>query len=70
MANYEIVTLEERTVTGIGTRTSNDVPDMAAKIGGVWRDYFMPGGAHERMGQTHDAPCYGLYYHYTADGNL
>lgn len=68
MANYELVTLEARTVTGIGTRTANDAPDMGEKIGGVWRDYFRPGGACEQLGQTHDAPCYGLYYQYTADG--
>ncbi|WP_462384688.1 zinc ribbon domain-containing protein [Intestinibacillus massiliensis] len=66
--NYEVVTLDERTVVGIGTRTGNDAPDMMQKIGKVWQD-FMGGGAVERIpGRTGDR-CYGLYYNYTWDDN-
>jgi predicted transcriptional regulator YdeE len=38
--NYEKVQLNEKTVVGISTRTSNDAPDCAAKIGGLWKEFY------------------------------
>jgi predicted transcriptional regulator YdeE len=40
---YEIVELEEKTVTGITARTNNAAPDMPAVIGGLWEQFFTPG---------------------------
>ncbi|GFI45127.1 hypothetical protein IMSAGC019_00437 [Lachnospiraceae bacterium] len=33
---YEIVTLEEKTVAGIAARTNNAAPDMGSVIGSLW----------------------------------
>lgn len=66
--NYEVVTLEARTVVGIGTRTSNDAPDMAQKIGQVWQEFMGKGAVDRVPGKTGES-CYGLYYNYTWDDN-
>lgn len=62
--NYEIVTVEEKRVVGIGTRTANNAADCAEKIGKLWND-FMCGGACEKLECLgEDAPVYGLYTNY------
>lgn len=38
--NYEVVTLEQKTIVGLGARTSNSSPDMSAIIGGLWKRLF------------------------------
>lgn len=38
--NYEIVTLQEKTIVGITARTANTAPDMGAVIGGLWQQLF------------------------------
>lgn len=65
--NYEIVTLEERRVVGIGTRTANDAPDMGEKIGKLWCDFMCEGGACEKLQFQHGSPCYGIYTGYSYD---
>jgi predicted transcriptional regulator YdeE len=40
---YEIIDLEEKTVTGVTARTNNTAPDMTAVIGGLWEQFFTPG---------------------------
>lgn len=64
---YEVVTLEARMVAGIGTHTGNSAPDMKQKIGKVWMDFMMPGGAMERMPGKQGEQCYGLYHRYQWD---
>lgn len=62
--NYEIVTIEEKRVVGIQTRTANTAADCAEKIGKLWAD-FMCGdacGKLETLGE--DAPVYGVYTGY------
>ena len=65
--NYEIVTREPCTVGGIGTRTGNEKPDMMEKIGKLWMDFMMPGGACEKMPHKSGETCYGVYHNYTWD---
>lgn len=62
--NYEIVTVPERRVVGIQTRTANNAADCAEKIGKLWGD-FMCGDACQKL-QTlgENAPVYGVYTNY------
>ena len=36
---YEIVTLEEKMITGISVRTNNSDPNMGAMIGELWNRF-------------------------------
>ena len=40
---YEIVTLEEKTVAGIAARTNNAAPDMGSVTGGLWGRFYQQG---------------------------
>ncbi len=44
--NYEIITLEEKTVMGIAARTNNSAPDMGMIIGGLWQRFYSEGIYH------------------------
>lgn len=46
--DYELVTLNEKTVVGLCARTSNRSPDMGAVIGGLWQTYYQ-GGIYPRF---------------------
>lgn len=60
--NYEIVTLEEKIVTGVTARTSNDAPDMAQVIGGLWERFI---GKHwSSVKNKANAYSIGLYSDY------
>ena len=66
--NYEIVTLESKTIAGLSIRTSNHQPDMGAKIGGLWQQLYGQGilaGIPGRVGQS----AFGLYTHYERDAD-
>ncbi len=39
---YEIISLEEKTVAGVMARTNNSDPAMTAVIGGLWEQFFRP----------------------------
>lgn len=66
--NYEIVTLKERRVVGLGTRTGNEQPDAAEKIGQVWNDLYCGGGC-EKLKDVVGETSYGLYCNYSGDGS-
>ncbi len=59
--NYEIVELEEKVVAGYADITSNDSPDMGAKIGALWQNLFS--GQKEIRGRTNQKAI-GLYCDY------
>ncbi len=64
--NYEIVTLPEKKIAGIKTRTSNSAPDCQDKIGGLWKR-LMCGGECEKLSTSENAPLYGIYTNYGWD---
>lgn len=41
--NYEIVSLQAKTVVGLPCRTKNSDPDMTNKIGTLWSDFYGKG---------------------------
>ncbi len=61
--NYEIVTLKEKIVVGIGARTGNNDPDCSNVIGGLWQK-FMGDGIWEAMKNKANTYCIGLYSDY------
>ncbi len=58
---YEVVTLPERKITGVGVRTANDAPDCGPKISALWQ--------HIRAHQPDTKTYYGLYTDYQQDGS-
>lgn len=60
MLDYEVVTLPEKTIVGVGTRTGNKLPDMAQKIGGLWETVFSGPYAQNASERTY----YGVYTNY------
>lgn len=63
---YEIVTLSEKTVVGLCARTSNQAPDMSAKIGGLWRCLFED-GVYAAIPNKSTQTTLGLYSDYAGD---
>ena len=61
--NYEIVTLQEKLVSGIAARTNNDSPDMGRVIGGLWNRFYQ-GGIYESIPNKTDNKAIGLYTDY------
>ncbi len=53
---YEVVTLPERKIVGIGVRTANDAPDCEQKIGALWKQM--------RENQPEQKTYYGIYTDY------
>lgn len=69
MMQYEVVTLEEKTIVGYKTHTGNADSACAEKIGILW-DRFMRAPLWQQFMQPgQDAPCYGLYTNYGEDGS-
>ena len=64
--NYEIVTLEEKTVIGFSARTSNDSPDMGAVIGGLWQKLYFPENISRITDRTNEKAL-GIYTDYSSD---
>lgn len=62
--DYEVVTLEKKTVVGIQARTSNQSPDMGALIGGLWQRFFGEGLFFVIPDKT-NAKSIGLYSNYS-----
>lgn len=66
--NYEIVTLEEKTVVGIGARTNNCSPDMGMVIGGLWNRFYSE-GIYEAIPNKANEKALGIYTDYEEDEN-
>lgn len=61
--NYEIITLNEKRAAGLKTRTNNLSPDMGAKIGGLWQQFFEEGLFFQIPGKVNEKSI-GLYTNY------
>lgn len=61
--NYEIVNLEEKTVVGVSSITSNDDPSMGKIIGGLWEKLYQ-GGVNETIKNKVNEYAIGLYSDY------
>jgi predicted transcriptional regulator YdeE len=64
--NYKIVTLEEKTVAGVKTRTSNSSPSMTQEIGRVWEKFYAEGVYASIPDKVNDNAI-GLYTNYETD---
>ncbi len=64
--NYEIVTLEEKTVAGICARTNNTSPDMGAVIGGLWNHFYNEGVYASIPGKVNEKAL-GIYTDYAGE---
>lgn len=62
--DYELVTLNEKTVVGLCARTSNRSPDMGAVIGGLWQTYYQ-GGIYPQISGKKNGKALGIYSDYT-----
>lgn len=63
---YEIVTLEEKTVAGLSARTNNLSPDVGAVIGGLW-ERFYSGGVYASIPGKVNGKALGIYTGYAGD---
>lgn len=61
--DYEIVTLEQKTIVGLSARTGNTQPDMSAVIGGLWQKFFGEGLMEKLPGRVNEHTI-GLYSDY------
>lgn len=64
--NYEIVTLEEKTVVGILARTNNMSPDVGEVIGGLWNRFFNE-GVYTAIPDKANEKALGIYTDYDGD---
>lgn len=62
---YEIVTLEEKMITGISVRTNNSDPNMGAMIVELWNRFYS-NGIVETLKEK-KAPVFGVYTEYESD---
>lgn len=68
--DYTIVELEEQQLIGIGTRTSENDPDVGAQIGALWQKWMSEGIAMQVPAPVlAPYPCYGAYYNYDLSNN-
>lgn len=66
MAEYEIVTLNEKKAAGLKIRTNNSSPDMGEKIGGLWEKFFTKGIYAQIPGKINEKTI-GLYTNYESN---
>lgn len=64
--DYEVVTLAEKKVVGISTRTNNFAPDMGEKIGQLWQQFYDE-NIYPKIPNTANAKALGIYTEYEAD---
>lgn len=64
--NYEVVTLEEKTVVGISARTNNMSPDMGMVIGGMWQSFYEK-GIYAAIAEKKTDKALGIYADYAGD---
>ena len=60
---YDIVTLEEKTVVGIAARTNNTDPNAGAVIGGLWSRFYGE-GIYAALPDKVSGKALGLYTDY------
>lgn len=65
--NYEIVTLNEKTLVGLTARTSNNDPQMTTVIGGLWKHLFEDDTFFAMKNKINEHSI-GLYSNYSNDG--
>lgn len=63
---YEIVTLEKKTVVGLTARTNNTSPDMGAVIGGLWQKFYVD-KVYDSICNKRDGKALGIYTDYAGD---
>lgn len=61
--NYEIVTLDEKIVTGISARTNNTDPNMGMVIGGLWNKFYQD-GVYASINNKANDKALGIYTEY------
>ncbi|MDU1314246.1 MAG: GyrI-like domain-containing protein [Clostridium septicum] len=61
--NYEVVNLEEKIIVGVSATTSNDDPNMAKIIGGLWEKLYQD-GINESIKNKVNEYAIGLYSDY------
>lgn len=64
--DYEVITLEERTIVGVAARTGNAKPDMQKIIGGLWQDFYGKGICSSIRNKISEH-AFGIYSDYDAD---
>lgn len=64
--DYEVVTLAEKKVVGISTRTNNFAPDMGEKIGQLWQQFYDE-NIYPKIPNKANAKALGIYTEYEAD---
>lgn len=60
---YEIVTIDEKIVVGIGARTNNMSTDMCNVIGGLWNKFFQD-GIYQEIKSKKNKKSLGIYTDY------
>lgn len=66
--NYEIVTIDEKTIAGYSARTNNSSPEMSQIIGGLWQKFYSDGGYSE-IPQKTTGKALEIYTDYASDEN-
>ena len=66
MMNYEIVTLDEKTIVGFSARTNNSSPEMSSVIGGLWKKLYSESNLATITDRTNDKAV-GVYTDYAAN---
>ncbi len=64
--DYEIVSLEQKTVVGVSAITSNNDPKMSEVIGGLWEKLYQ-GGVSISIKNKLNEHAIGLYSDYAKD---
>lgn len=64
--DYEMVTLQEKTIVGVSAVTGNSDPKMGEVIGGLWEKLYQ-GGVNSAIKNKVNEYAIGLYSDYTAD---
>lgn len=63
---YEIISLEEKTVAGFSARTNNASPDMTNVIGGLWQRLYSQDG-YPLIQNKANKKAIGMYTDYSSD---
>ena len=66
--DYKVVNCKAKKAAGISTRTNNNSPEMADKIGALWQNFF-GSGIFQSINNKVNSHTLGLYYNYESDDN-
>lgn len=64
--NYEVVTLEEKTIVGVTARTKNSDENMPMIIGGLWQQFYQD-GIYATISDKVNEKAIGIYSDYESD---